>query len=313
MVEFKKALYMSGLFLALLAMTPPAYSLSIANKNVRSFLSGQKAVPLNRKKGISLQQMRSANRANAIPLVNQQHYRYKKSDDYDKAAVEEKMKVEPFAHLQKKVDPFGMEAKNNPFFDMKKNGEEKAKSAIIRDQTRSEPYKKVPLSNAMQEQFSPELERSDALMDEVTYHHRWPIEEKFVQRVSSDFGPRQHPVTGEMAFHAGIDIAAKQGTPVRASMDGKINATGFHARLGNYVRIDHPDGTYSLYGHLKNQKVKDGQVVLQGEVIGSVGSTGRSTGPHLDYSLRRNSQPMNPMEILAIPGELKTREVSSLQ
>lgn len=288
------------------------YALGIAKKNVRSFLSGQKVSPVTlNKRGTSLASLRAqAGAAKPIPLQNTKQYRYQKADGYEEKEGE-KLAVEPFAHLQKKTDPFGINAKRmQPMLD----GEAAPKTHIIRDEKQqSVPFKRVPITQEMSEHFSPELEKSEELAEAVTYHHRWPIEEAQVQRVSSDFGPREHPVTGKVAFHAGIDIAAKAGTPVLASMDGRVNAIGTHARLGKYVRLDHPDGTYSLYGHLKDQKVSHGQVVLQGERIGSVGSTGRSTGPHLDYSLRRNSQPMDPMEVLAIPEELKVRELSALQ
>ena len=286
------------------------YALGIAKKNVRSTLSGQKLSPvsLNRvTRGTSLASLRArAGAAKPIPLQNTQQYRYQKADGYQEDVGEE-LVIEPFAHVRKKADPFGIEAPVQPMLKPKE-------SHIIRDEVpRMTPFKRVPITQEMSERFSPELEKSEELAEAVTYHHRWPIEESQVQRVSSDFGPREHPVTGKMAFHAGIDIAAKAGTPVRASMDGRVNAIGTHARLGKYVRLDHPDGTYSLYGHLKSQSVSHGQVVLQGEVIGAVGSTGRSTGPHLDYSLRRHSQPMDPMEVLAIPEELKVRELSALR
>lgn len=125
----------------------------------------------------------------------------------------------------------------------------------------------------------------------------WPVEGDHL-RVSSPFGYRIHPITGKRAFHAGIDIPAPQGTAVVAAADGEVTGVGEHPRLGRYVKVSHPDGTYSLYGHLHKAETSAGSVVQAGERIGRVGSTGRSTGPHLDFSIRRDGKPFNPMLVL---------------
>lgn len=127
----------------------------------------------------------------------------------------------------------------------------------------------------------------------------WPIEGDEYTRISSAFGSRRHPVTGKQDFHAGIDIPAPVGTKVLAALDGEVTGVGQHPRLGRYVKITHDDGSYSLYGHLSRYTAKQGARVAAGEVVGMVGSTGRSTGPHLDFSLRRNGKPVNPMPLLA--------------
>lgn len=132
----------------------------------------------------------------------------------------------------------------------------------------------------------------------VVHRHQWPVDPATAQRVSSPFGYRKDPFTGERAFHAGIDIAAAKGTNVLASAEGVVNSVGTHPRLGRYIRIDHHTGEYSLYGHLSAIHVEAGQKVTTQQVIGAVGSTGRSTGPHLDYSLRRNSKPIDPLKVL---------------
>jgi len=99
--------------------------------------------------------------------------------------------------------------------------------------------------------------------------------------------------------HWGIDIAADVGTPVLASAPGLVAFTGWFAGYGRTVYIDHGDGWATLYGHLSQMVVLPGAVVERGEVIGTVGNTGRSTGPHLHFEIRRNNQPLDPLKLLA--------------
>ncbi len=128
--------------------------------------------------------------------------------------------------------------------------------------------------------------------------HAWPVAKVKGMRISSPFGWRDDPFTGKKAFHAGIDIAAPKGSKVLASADGVVDGTGSHPRLGKFVKIVHADGAYSLYGHLNSWLVDSGQRVSAGQEIGEIGSTGRSTGAHLDYSLRINSKPVNPLRFI---------------
>lgn len=141
----------------------------------------------------------------------------------------------------------------------------------------------------------------------------WPIAKDTQQWISSPFGWRDDPFTQEQAFHAGLDIAVPEGTPVRAAAAGTVTGVGEHPRLGRYVKVSHADDpeTYSLYGHLKLWHVKEGDVVRMGEKIAEVGMTGRTTGAHLDYSLRRKGKPVDPMQHLDVPSQLKKLEVSS--
>lgn len=136
----------------------------------------------------------------------------------------------------------------------------------------------------------------EAAVDEAVYV--WPVAGPHT-RISSPYGPRKHPVTGKQDFHAGIDIPAPQGTSVLAAAGGEVTAVGEHPNLGRYVKITHADGSYSLYGHLQRWTTRTGARVEAGEVIGRVGSTGRSTGPHLDFSIRKDGKPFNPMKLLA--------------
>lgn len=127
----------------------------------------------------------------------------------------------------------------------------------------------------------------------------WPVLGDDYTRISSAFGARRHPVTGKQDFHAGIDIPAPTGTPVIAALDGTVTGVGTHKNLGRFVKIEHADGSYSIYGHLSAQMAQVGQEISAGQQIGKVGSTGRSTGPHLDFSIRKGGKPINPMPMLA--------------
>ena len=119
--------------------------------------------------------------------------------------------------------------------------------------------------------------------------------------VSSGFGPRLDPFSGRRSFHRGIDIAASHGTPVRATQGGRVAAVGRGAVLGNYIIVSHfLDGYSSLYGHLDRIYVSRGQTVRRGETVGRVGSTGRSTGPHLHFEIRRGNIQLSPAKL--IPG-----------
>lgn len=118
-------------------------------------------------------------------------------------------------------------------------------------------------------------------------------------RLTSGFGWRNDPFTGQRSFHNGIDISARTGTAVKAGMDGRVSSLGTNGVFGNYVIISHSGGYQTLYAHLHTRSVKKGQYVLQGHVIGGVGSTGRSTGPHLHFSVYRNGRAIDPMQFIA--------------
>ena len=112
--------------------------------------------------------------------------------------------------------------------------------------------------------------------------------------VTSSFGYRTSPFTANREFHRGLDIAGRLGTPVYAPADGKIRFSGNRRALGNTVTISHGYGVETLYGHLHELSVKSGQKVVRGQEIGMLGSTGRSTGPHLHYQVQVNGVPVNP-------------------
>ena len=118
-------------------------------------------------------------------------------------------------------------------------------------------------------------------------------------RLSSAFGLRSDPIEGGARIHAGIDIAGSWGTPVRASADGVVSFAGTAGGYGSLVRLDHGGGLQSRYGHLSRIFARAGEPVRRGDVIGLMGSTGRSTGSHLHFEVRLYGRPVDPQRSLA--------------
>jgi murein DD-endopeptidase MepM/ murein hydrolase activator NlpD len=123
-----------------------------------------------------------------------------------------------------------------------------------------------------------------------------PVSNKDLSRIASGFGYRVDPVYKTIKFHAGLDFAAPQGTPIYATADGTVTTAGSTGNgYGNHVIINHGYGYETLFGHMVRVKVRAGQVVKRGEVIGWVGSTGKSTGPHCHYEVHKNGQKIDPV------------------
>lgn len=122
----------------------------------------------------------------------------------------------------------------------------------------------------------------------------WPVK----GWLTSGFGNRVSPFTGEWTLHRGIDVAARMDTPVAAPAAGIVVAEGFDTGLGKMVRIDHGYGLKTIYGHLSKTKVTAGQRVKRGQIIAFVGNTGYSTGPHLHYEVHVNNIPVNPSKYI---------------
>jgi murein DD-endopeptidase MepM/ murein hydrolase activator NlpD len=119
---------------------------------------------------------------------------------------------------------------------------------------------------------------------------------------SSNFGYRIDPFTGQNSFHEGIDFPAEPGTPIVAAASGKVVAAEWHPQYGKMIEIDHGNGLVSRYAHESRTLVKAGDLVVRGQEIGTVGSTGRSTGPHLHFEVRMNGVPQNPARFLQSAG-----------
>lgn len=120
-----------------------------------------------------------------------------------------------------------------------------------------------------------------------------------IGRTSSDYGMRVHPVTGQFKMHQGRDIAAPYGTPVTSVKSGIVTISEYSPTYGNYVEVDHGGGEKTRYAHLSAISVKLNDSVSEGQQIGNIGSTGRSTGPHLHFELLQDGKKINPKEILS--------------
>jgi hypothetical protein len=116
--------------------------------------------------------------------------------------------------------------------------------------------------------------------------------------ISRSYGYKTDPFTGQRAFHAGIDVACNQGTEIIAPADGRVEYAGWKTGLGIMVKIDHGYGYATIYGHMSKNTVRTGQEVRRGEVIGKVGSTGHSTGPHLHYEVWKDGRAQNPLHYI---------------
>jgi hypothetical protein len=123
----------------------------------------------------------------------------------------------------------------------------------------------------------------------------WPVEGG---RLTSYFGKRRDPFTRRIVPHYGIDIGAKRGTPIYATADGVVKEAKRKYAFGKIVRIDHGYGFETVYGHLHSYSVSVGQEVKRGDLIATVGNTGRSTGPHLHYEIRIKGKPVNPLDFM---------------
>jgi len=145
--------------------------------------------------------------------------------------------------------------------------------------------------------------RLDSVRDGVERRHAlaaatpsvWPV----AGWLSSNYGTRKDPFTNDRDFHPGLDISADYGQPVVATGDAAVSSAGMNGAYGNMVMLDHGFGIVTKYGHLSRIAVSNGQQVKRGDVIGYVGSTGRSTGSHLHYEIWMNGRLTNPMTLLA--------------
>ena len=119
-----------------------------------------------------------------------------------------------------------------------------------------------------------------------------------ITTVTSPYGHRHHPLTGTWGFHAGVDFAAPRGTPVAAARTGTVAETGHDAVMGNYVLLDHAGGFATFYGHLDSVAVSLKDDVRSGMIIGTVGSSGKTTGAHLHFEIRQDGVPRDPLSLL---------------
>ncbi|HZP43788.1 MAG TPA: M23 family metallopeptidase [Candidatus Binatia bacterium] len=136
------------------------------------------------------------------------------------------------------------------------------------------------------------VDRTSKLMSALPL--RWPLRGP----VDSEFGRRRSPWNGRPELHEGIDIGGAPGTPITAPAAGTVVTAGSGGDYGRHVVIDHGNGVKSLFGHMKEIDVKAGEHVAKGQVVGLVGGSGRSTGPHLHYEVRVDGKPVDPRGFL---------------
>lgn len=143
--------------------------------------------------------------------------------------------------------------------------------------------------------FLPDARLSNIALREINGDlFTWPIR----GWITSWFGWRNDPFTGLRSFHTGLDIGAAQGTSIRAAMEGSVSAIGYSVVSGNYIVLAHHSGYSTMYAHLSSVAVRTGQRVSTSTVIGAVGSTGYSTGPHLHFTVQKHGRLVNPMTLL---------------
>ncbi len=164
-------------------------------------------------------------------------------------------------------------------------------------------------SGGLFHEISPLEAQKDELVDRIDLYLEKagtiPLGRPLYGRVTSAFGKRRDPFNGRMSFHDGVDIRGRRGQKIYATADGVIAFAGRNGGYGKYIRLRHAGGYETAYGHMRRILVRKGQKVKRGEVIGLVGNTGRSTGPHLHYEIRCNNRLLNPAKYMRIAEALK--------
>ena len=163
----------------------------------------------------------------------------------------------------------------------------------------------IPLLPSSSAPLDPRLRRLGLSLARMDALQRWlqgipQVIPAAAQYISSGFGYRSDPFDGDAAFHAGLDFKAPFGAPVFAAAWGRVAFVGQRSGYGNVVEINHGNGLLTRYAHMSAFRTQVGQPVRAGQVIGAVGSTGRSTGPHLHFEVRLNGQPVNPRPFLEV-------------
>jgi murein DD-endopeptidase MepM/ murein hydrolase activator NlpD len=169
------------------------------------------------------------------------------------------------------------------------------------------PY--LPSSEVRQEDL---LLRTDKNLDLL---RRTPLGRPLPGAISSPFGYRQDPFNGEKAFHSGVDMEADRGDKIVATADGTVIFVGYNGEYGRFVEVNHGNGFTTSFAHLLDYKVKKGDKVKRGQVVGLVGNSGRSTGAHLHYELCRDGQPINPatfMKTAEFSRIVATKEITAI-
>ena len=127
-----------------------------------------------------------------------------------------------------------------------------------------------------------------------------PLGKPISTEISSDFGHRTDPFNRKKAFHSGLDFRGNTGDPVVATGSGRVKESGYASDFGQYIRVSHENGFETLFAHLSKRNVQRGERVTQGQQVGLVGSTGRSTGSHLHYEIHHKGKPVDPMRYVRV-------------
>ena len=167
-----------------------------------------------------------------------------------------------------------------------------------KEETKPEEDSQTPEKEPEQPKEEPKEEPEEPKEDKPAFDNsKWYVPCSYV-KLTSPFGYRDAPTAGASTYHQGVDLAGPSGTPIYATRGGQVIFAGYGSAAGNYVQIDHLDGYRSVYMHLTNYVVKSGQYVAPGELIGYMGSTGVSTGPHLHFGISYNGTYVNPCQFL---------------
>jgi len=177
---------------------------------------------------------------------------------------------------------------------MKKVG---LKKAISGDKFSGEGGIYIPLDEVDKVDLDSIAESADEFIRKL---RTTPLSYPVYGRITSEFGIRRDPFTHRLAFHPGIDIANRTGVPVRATADGVVERAGWWGSWGKVVVIRHTRELKTLYAHLDKVYVRKGQKVYRGEIIGTLGNTGRSTGPHLHYGIMYKGKWINPLKFMEV-------------
>ncbi len=203
---------------------------------------------------------------------------------------------------EKLEESFSVEEAEEVFSNILKNKEENKKIRKT-EETEYIPFEEPSLSAEIIASGGKDIKVSSAeeIPDNVSvddYKLSYPMFLPVDGEITSEFGVRTHPITGDLRFHAGIDIAAKEGANISSAFDGIVVEADFDNWNGNYLKIKHDNNIMTVYCHCKKLNVKKGEKIRAGEVVATVGSTGSSTGPHLHFELRFNNISYNPQKAL---------------